>query len=58
MKSQKAAFQKSMEHKEKEFREWRVQREREVMQLRRGQQRANAVLQEHVNMHAKQQVRG
>ena len=57
MKSQKISFQKSMEQKEKEFREWRIQREREVMQLRRNQQRSNAQLQEHVNMHAKQQVR-
>jgi hypothetical protein len=57
MKSQKAHFQRHFEVKEKEFREWRLRHEREVQQLHRRAARQNAVLQQHVNMHAKQQVR-
>jgi hypothetical protein len=39
------------------FREWRLTREREVIQLRRNAQRQNAALQQHQAMHSKQQVR-
>lgn len=38
-------------------REWRLSREREVIQLRRNAQRQNAALQQHQAMHSKQQVR-
>ena len=39
MKQQRAAVQRRMEAKEREFREWRLSREREVLQLRRNAQR-------------------
>jgi hypothetical protein len=57
MKSARAAVQRRMEAKEKEFREWRLMREREVLQLRRNAQRQSAALQQHQAMHSKQQVR-
>jgi predicted RNase H-like nuclease (RuvC/YqgF family) len=57
MKSARAAVQRRMESKEKEFREWRLMREREVLQLRRNAQRQSAALQQHQAMHSKQQVR-
>jgi hypothetical protein len=38
-------------------REWRLQREREVLQLRRNAQRQDAALQQHQAMHCKQQAR-
>lgn len=56
MKSARAAVQRRMEAKEKEFREWRLMREREVLQLRRNAQRQSAALQQHQAMHNKQQV--
>ncbi|WIA39358.1 hypothetical protein OEZ86_005467 [Tetradesmus obliquus] len=56
MKSARAAVQRRMEAKEKEFREWRLMREREVLQLRRNAQRQSAALQQHQAMHSKQQA--
>jgi len=56
MKLARAAVQRRMEAKEKEYREWRLMREREVLQLRRNAQRQTAALQQHQAMHNKQQV--
>eukprot|EP00775_Hariotina_reticulata_P005026 gene5026-5268_t len=56
MKMARAAVQRRMEAKEKEFREWRLMREREVLQLRRNAQRQTAALQQHQAMHNKQQA--
>ncbi|KAF8064520.1 KIN4A [Scenedesmus sp. PABB004] len=56
MKAARAAVQRRMEAKEKEFREWRLAREREVLQLRRNAQRQDAALQQHQAMHCKQQA--
>eukprot|EP00879_Flechtneria_rotunda_P010714 GHRR01011196.1.p1 GENE.GHRR01011196.1~~GHRR01011196.1.p1 ORF type:complete len:1304 (+),score=608.99 GHRR01011196.1:374-4285(+) len=56
MKAARAAVQRRMEAKEKEFREWRLMREREVLQLRRNAQRQNAALQQQQAIHVKQQA--
>lgn len=58
MKGAKAAVLRRMEQREKEFREWRAARERELAHLRRSAQRQNAALQQHEAMHLKHQVRG
>lgn len=58
MKGHKTAVLRRMEQREREFREWRAARERELVQLRRSAQRQNAALQQHQAMHIKQQVRG
>jgi hypothetical protein len=57
MKSARAAVQRRMEAREREFREWRLGREREMLALRRSAQRQSAALQQHQAMHSKQQVR-
>lgn len=56
MKSHKAAVMRRMEQREREYREWRAARERELAQLRRSAQRQNAALQQHQAMHIKHQV--
>lgn len=56
MKSQRAAVQRRMEAKEKDYREWRQMKEKEVLQLRRTNQRTVAALQQQEAMHQKQQV--
>ncbi len=56
MRQQKTAVARRMEAKDKEFRAWRTQREREVLQLRRTAQRNVARLQQHEAMAAKHQV--
>ena len=56
MKSHRAAVVRRMDQREREFREWRAAKEREIAHLRRSAQRQSAALQQHEAMHLKHQA--